>query len=36
LRMDSMAERFDEAVRVTAARRGARPQLPVAQTEPRS
>jgi glycosyltransferase involved in cell wall biosynthesis len=36
LRMDSMAERFDEAVRVTAARRGARPQLPVAQTQPRS
>jgi glycosyltransferase involved in cell wall biosynthesis len=34
LRMDAMAERFDEAVRMTVARRGANRRLPVAQTEP--
>jgi glycosyltransferase involved in cell wall biosynthesis len=36
LRMDDMAARFDEAVRITTARRQARLQLPIAQTEPRS
>jgi glycosyltransferase involved in cell wall biosynthesis len=34
LRMDDMAERFDEAVRVTAARRHPRRQLGLAQTQP--
>jgi len=36
LRMDDMAARFDEAVRLTVARRHARGALPIAQTEPRS
>ncbi|HTQ33509.1 MAG TPA: glycosyltransferase family 4 protein [Stellaceae bacterium] len=36
LRMDDMAARFDEAVRLTVARRQARGALPLAQTEPRS
>ena len=36
LRMDDMAARFDEAVRVTVGRRQARGALPMAQTEPRS
>jgi glycosyltransferase involved in cell wall biosynthesis len=36
LRMEDMAARFDEAVRVTVARRQRRQPLAVAQTEPRS
>ncbi|HVH82373.1 MAG TPA: glycosyltransferase, partial [Stellaceae bacterium] len=36
LRMDDMASRFDEAVRLTVDRRQTRPQLPVAETEPRA
>jgi glycosyltransferase involved in cell wall biosynthesis len=34
LRMDSMAERFDEAVRTTVARKKSRRRLAVAQTQP--
>ncbi|HEV2185765.1 MAG TPA: glycosyltransferase family 4 protein, partial [Stellaceae bacterium] len=34
LRMDSMAERFDEATRITVERRQARRRLAVAQTQP--
>jgi glycosyltransferase involved in cell wall biosynthesis len=36
LRMDDMAARFDEAVRVTVARRQSHGALPLTQTEPRS
>lgn len=34
LRMDSMAERFDEAVQVTVARKNSRPQIDVARPQP--